>query len=839
MRHRLVVPMVCLMLFASRVALALEVGVMEALSLRYQPLDARIALSDVQAGDLEGMRVTLGSPAQFELAGLARPNYLKLLEFDVVEQDDGRSHIRVSTKEPIIEPSLSFLVNVEWPRGRIVRGYNLRLTAAAAGGRSDSAAVSPALTEAPQPPEAAKSASDPASDSASEPQPSIRPAGAAAYGPVRRAETLWSIASRLRPDRSISVQRMMLAILEANPEAFVNGNINALRAGALLHIPSRDEIGRGEHAEVVEEVRRQHSEWKKDRAGERAAPPVAPVSPREPAPAVPETQPTGRIEIVSPETLPGVAERGEAVVIQKLRDELALAVEDADARRRENADLMLRLSEAEEHITELNRLVDLKNDEIAALQAELRAAAEAAATPAPEVVAEEEARPVTPAVEEEAKPDMPAVEEEARPVTPAMEEEAKPDMPAEEEEAKPIMPEPDEEPEPVTAEPAEAPEPVLAELETEPAPPEPKGLPFGLDALPVNPMYLVGGAGVLLILLGVAVLIRRRRAAGDESGEIELADTIPESEDNLLEELEAVAADLSDEGTDASRRRAVAGGSAAALAMEAAERDPPQADADTLTAEQIAELWKDEFDSDRGRSADTKDGSDVDVDEITFDIDTLPSDEPALEVLDEEPDDDFDINDLVDLADLAEERESSRKGLDDEEAGELSLLFDDKDEPSVDLSLASSELDETDADPFLPATDADGEVPRRPFGDGLGMEDAADSGSPAAESAEVDADWAVSGDAGGIADLQLEPDEESRDLADPKGELLGDATDEEAGAFSLDGYGEDDVQTKIDLAQVYLEMDDTERARALLETVLAEGDADQQDTARAMLSKMT
>ena len=85
------------------------------------------------------------------------------------------------------------------------------------------------------------------------------------YGPVGRDDTLWLIAQRLRPDPSISPQRMMLALLEANPDAFSRDNVNALYAGSTLCPGPRDSIKTDELAAIAE-VRRHNREWKTGRA---------------------------------------------------------------------------------------------------------------------------------------------------------------------------------------------------------------------------------------------------------------------------------------------------------------------------------------------------------------------------------------------------------------------------------------------------------------------------------------------------------------------------------------------------------------------------------------------
>ena len=89
-------------------------------------------------------------------------------------------------------------------------------------------------------------------------------AGAAAagiYGPVTATDTLWSLAERFRFDETVSVQRMMLALLEANSEAFSVQNVSALKVGAVLRIPTRAEIGPDAKSEALVTVRRQYAAW--------------------------------------------------------------------------------------------------------------------------------------------------------------------------------------------------------------------------------------------------------------------------------------------------------------------------------------------------------------------------------------------------------------------------------------------------------------------------------------------------------------------------------------------------------------------------------------------------
>ena len=816
--QRLAVCVAGLLMLAPGLAPALVLGPIEARSALYEPLDARIPIQGARSGDLEGLNVVLGSPAQFELAGVARLQHLGLLEFIVVEEGDGGGYIHVRTEEPIIEPSLTFLVDVDWPRGRTVRGYMLRLTATA--NRTNPASGSSGA--APEP-ETGASRTAPAS-------------GGTEYGPVRDAETLWSISARLRPDDSVSVQRMMLAIVEANPDAFVIRNVNGLRAGVVLRIPDRDEIGPDDLEAAIAEVRRHQSAWSEHRERRSAA--ATPSTPTPPSlPRDTEAEPTGRIEVVSSETVAEAAAPEEDAAVEALRKELVLAMEEADAGRRENDELKLRLAETEEHVKELNRLVELKDEEIAALQADLRELSDTTREP-PSKPAEGEPQPVSEATEPEATPVPAPVEEEPQPVSEATEAEpTAPPAPAE------------GEPQPV-AEPTEAesiPVPATPEPQQEPAvtaETEPRSLPFGLGALPVNPVFLVGGAGLLLLLLGVLALLRRRRASAGEDDVLELAEEPAADEDNLLLELEAVAADLTDERGDPPDRTSRVG-PAAVLAggttLESRTRDAAETEPEGLVEERIAELWRDEGDQVPERMVAAGIDPDDDEADISLGIDALTGEDSELDMRDEGMDGDLDIRDL---AELAVEGEAAADDTDpdrptDEAMDRFNRFFRAEEAETIDTSVPE----------FMPTADSgepsayDSEIPDDKRDDmqlaALYDEMPLDAEPRTAETANEGVDRSADPAPERSADLESGAEDGTDEASSTSRALHDEPTDgDDTDAYSLEDIGGDEVQTKIDLAQVYMEMGDMESARGFLEAVLAEGDAQQQDAAREMLEKL-
>ncbi len=112
---------------ASGSAQALILGEIEMRSALNQPIDAEIGLTSVAAGELEGMRVTLASQEAFSRAGIERSRVLTDLRFNVTENATGQPVIQISSRKPILEPFLNFLVDVEWRGGRLVREYTVLL----------------------------------------------------------------------------------------------------------------------------------------------------------------------------------------------------------------------------------------------------------------------------------------------------------------------------------------------------------------------------------------------------------------------------------------------------------------------------------------------------------------------------------------------------------------------------------------------------------------------------------------------------------------------------------------------------------------------------------------
>lgn len=412
MNKRLRLSMALALALGCSQAYALGLGQIQVKSALNQPLVAEIPVLTSSPGEADALRVRLAAPEAFARIGLDEPSLqASNLAFEVTDDGHGRTIIRITTPGKVTDPFLSFLLEVDWGKGKMLREYTVLLDPPTMMPitRSAPATVAP-LTEpeparaepllevpppmpepAPEPApvfepavtaEASPSAEALDRMSVASPPPASAPAAVAAtYGPVATGDTLWSIAQSTRPDDSVSVNQMMLALLHANPEAFIDNNINRLRKGAVLRIPGRDEATVLAAADAAAQVREQMQSWSGQVASylqPATATGGAPASSRAGAGASADS----RLELTPPRgsstataSTSGAAADGEG---RELRAELARSQEEISALNQENVELKSRVSELEDLQSESRRLLDLKDSELAAAQRRLKEAGEAA-----------------------------------------------------------------------------------------------------------------------------------------------------------------------------------------------------------------------------------------------------------------------------------------------------------------------------------------------------------------------------------------------------------------------------------------------------------------------------
>ncbi len=879
MVRKLIKPLLSVVLMAPAAALALGLGEVKLHSALNQNLNADIELLSVEPGDLEDLEISMASAETFAKLGLNRPAVLMYVQFEVKQGTNGKYYVNATSKDAIREPFLDFLVEAKWPAGRVLREYTLLLdpptrhAEMAAPVNSATTSTQPMTSSSPRQapmsqPQAAKSTPMQQQEAVTyyPSQPAAQPGGVS-YGPVQAGDTLWQIALKVRPNRNITAPQMMMALLKANPHAFVDNNINRLKKGFVLRVDDPALYSAMSKAEAARAVSQQTREWQDYReavatkAGKRQNVTADEGTSRSTASGKSEP----KLKLVAPDGKQKSAgagagsETGDA----DAQEQLMLALESSAAQRKENEELQGRVDDLEAQLTDMQRLLTLKDSDMATLQKQLREQGNAVSLPS-----EQAAKPETPA---EPKPEKsaPATTDTKQ----AKVDEAKPAESAKAAKPAPAKPEP---------KPKTKPKPRVM--------PQPQPEPSFIDMLLDDQLMLMAGGGVIVLLLLLGLVISRRRnkggfqesilsggtssmlSAGDDDSHGETSflsdlaisgmgggsisadegevDPITEAdvfmaygryqqaEDVLKKALAAkpnhpeVTAklfevyfntrekdkfdELVDSSAESLQENEEAWASVSAMGKEISPENPlfatAEASAPAPRPEPISEdvldigLDLDELSAEMEGEADTSDSLDFGLDIGGLDDSPTLESEPAAAELGDDLDFDLDLgSDSSDTAPAAEV--SSGSGDLDFDLGEIGA--DDLD----DIGTAEME-------PILDAAEESEGLGDLDLGD-LDFGDLGDSSSD--ESQEV-------------ASLDLSDlDSGDDDLSDFAEDLDSNtATSDDADVFG----GGDEISTKLDLAQAYIEMGDGEGARSMLDEVVVQGNAQQKQQAESLLSRI-
>lgn len=360
----------CSALLSQAVA-ALGLGEIQLNSKLNEPLSAEIVLLDTQGLNSDQIIVGLASPADFERNGVDRIFFLTEFQFEVLLNRAGGPVVRVTSRNPVREPFLNFLIEARWPTGRLLREYTLLMDLPTfSETRANAAVTAPAAQRQAAPaPQAAPSrpSTAPAATRSSIRAPAATSSAASdgSYA-VGDRDTLWQIALQVRPDRSHSVHQTMLAIQRLNPDAFIDGNINLLRKGQVLRIPSSDEIQALSQREAVNEVARQNQAWSNDSMGAQLS-----ATRRETAARRDTGTVSGSVKLATPQSVESSSGQGSGDNTGRgraLESQLATSLEELDRVTGENQELSSRVRDLEEQIRTMERLVEVSNAQLRALQ---------------------------------------------------------------------------------------------------------------------------------------------------------------------------------------------------------------------------------------------------------------------------------------------------------------------------------------------------------------------------------------------------------------------------------------------------------------------------------------
>lgn len=493
-----------------------------------QPLAAEIDLVAVERADKSSLNAHLASPDAFKGAGIDYPYSLPKLKFQIETRANGTPFVKLSSDQVVNEPFVSLLLELTWSSGRLLREYTFLLDppgfvaeqppaaavkpiepviASAVPPAEPVAEVAPVAIVAPVPasaPAPAEPMAAPAPQAAStvaaaEPvaseaasavpgevkkaeEPKVEPlakeaapaaAEASSVKPkevnqtaaspitVKRGDTLSKIADQSKsPD--VSLERMLVALYRANADQFEAHNMNRIKTGKILRLPEAEELAKINQSEAVKEVHAQVADWNayRQKLAAAKAPVVEQAAKQEVAgkisTSIAEKAPTPKEpakEVLK--VSKGEAPNDQATAGGKAnaaQEKANAKVEDNIAKDKALKDAQDRAALLEKNVKEMQRLVELK----AQAEKDKKGAASAPASALPLVAAPASAvKPASGVAESKPKP-------------------------------KPVAPK-------VVAAP-----------------------PSLMDDLLGDPIYLGGGAAVLLGLGGLGFVLMRRKKGGNK-----------------------------------------------------------------------------------------------------------------------------------------------------------------------------------------------------------------------------------------------------------------------------------------------------------------------------------
>jgi pilus assembly protein FimV len=277
-------------LWASQAA-ALGLGRLNVQSALGETLRAEVEVTSITAEEAGSLKLRIAPPEAYRAAGVEYNAVLSGANVTLARRADGRQVLRVTSDRAVLEPFVDVIVEATWSSGRLVREYTMLFDPPSARVASTPPpAVAPVITPAPEPaPTAAAPAPRP---SRPEPAPRVSTPATAAPAPqftgdeyrVRGGDTLSRIAGRTqRP--GVSLDQMLVSLFRANPNAFIGDNMNRLKAGSVLTVPSAEEAGKVTPQAAKELIQAQSADFGayRQRLASGAAPAVADAPARQAA----------------------------------------------------------------------------------------------------------------------------------------------------------------------------------------------------------------------------------------------------------------------------------------------------------------------------------------------------------------------------------------------------------------------------------------------------------------------------------------------------------------------------------------------------------------------------
>lgn len=817
-----------------------------------QPLSAEIDVVTTNKEEVPSLRAGIASREAFAQAGIHYETFFSTIKVSVESRVNGNPYIKLSSPQAINDPFLNLLVELNWASGRILREYAVLLDPAESPSKQ---IATPSIPTTVAPVVAAPSKEAPATldDASSKKAASIKTPKSAknisetralqttgTYGPVAPGDNLSAIARQVLP-AGVDLNQMLVALYRANRDAFIAGNMNLLKVGAVLTIPEKGEADAIDKGSASSEIRMQVVDWHNYRS-RLASSSRVPSSQR----AIRQSD-QGKITTRIDKPMTNTSESPKEVLrlssaVQttaegedkasagqsSASDRLRMMEEDAIAKGLALKEANERVAMLEKSVDNLKKLLELKDASLAQAQvkAEFTDKSAAKLEPKPETVVIPGAQPLA-----QASAQLPVTSTK----------DASVELGASQSTSVTTTPE--------ALAPAEQAVFVNPEVVT-PTPIAPAALPVEteepslIDQVFANIEYV--GAFLMVMLLSAMLWMRKRRQSLEK---------YDDDSDNAAEGLSSRMK---------SRMAAMAGAHQAAVAADSQVESQEEHEDSTYQSTVVAAHSDQEDDRDFEQSTvlyanlsekseeaefDTRSHSDQEDDSIKYASQSV-DESNDMDLADEENDHNMPVAqsnfetefDLADAREVAQ-NDSSAISLSDYDS-EPNLASEDASD-FTDVSKATPGQDHTinfDISPeAIQLADEDiQKIKSKPVKNGKAAPAVSDLNSLELMDDLDASDQLASNDADAstkaipvVPELGLENinlDIENND----------DSVAQEENEIGLNGSGEQwqEVETKLDLAKAYQEMDDKEGAKEMLEEVIRDGDAKQKRAAKKLMKSL-
>lgn len=346
---------------------ALTLGGMTVQSNLGEPLRAQVQVSDLTPAESASLNVQGASPAAFQAAGIEYSAALAGMQVTVERRAGNQAVVRITGNRPANEPFVEVLLEASWAGGRLSRNYTVLLDPPPTGQRTpQQAPLAPQIAPAPLPAPVIVPTPSPAPAPVLAPRPAPAPlaprpvpqprppaavpapAPAAGQTTVRPGDTAGRIAARTKAP-NVSLDQMLVAMLQSNPDAFINGNINRIRSGAVLNVPTEAEAAATPAPEARQIVIAQSRDFNEFRRRLAAGAPSV-------ASAAPQRQASGSVQTQVEDRRQNAAAPDRLTLSKGTANTQAVAEAERVARAKQEADSKQRLAELSRNVDELNRL---------------------------------------------------------------------------------------------------------------------------------------------------------------------------------------------------------------------------------------------------------------------------------------------------------------------------------------------------------------------------------------------------------------------------------------------------------------------------------------------------